>query len=565
MMISSRSSSPTRRSVQVVAGLTAFTLLAGACGGEEKKQAKARPPENIVADESGLAEAGDPVRGGRIVYGIEAETSGGFCLPEARLATPGILIRNAIYDSLTTRNEDAEVKPYLAESVEPDGTFTTWTIGLRDGVTFHDGSELDATVVKNNFDAYLGRYPTRKPTLFPIILKNIDTVTVKDDKTVVVVTKTPWVAFPNYLTELGMMAQSQIDDEESCASKLVGTGPFKLASWTPDQELLTQRNPDYWQIAPDGEPYPYADAIAFRPITDAQSRLNALEAGEINVMASSAPTDIYGPLVDLRDDGRINLLISDDHAEVGYVMLNSSKPPFDDERMRRAYAQAIDMKTYNELLNAGYSTIAQQPFPSGDPGHVDDPGYPKFDKDAAEALVQEYVADGGVPEFTINVASEPLIQARAEVMQNMLGEVGITVNLHAVDQATLISEAIAGQFQAVIWRGHPGGEPDSQYLWWRGEGNPTNFGRIEDPEINRLLDAGRIETDPVKRKASYEALSRQFSTRVWNIWLTYIEWGIALSPEVHGVLSAELPDDGGMPFTGLANGHPVLGLWITSD
>jgi peptide/nickel transport system substrate-binding protein len=246
-------------------------------------------------------------------------------------------------------------------------------------------------------------------------------------------------------------------------------------------------------------------------------------------------------------------------------MLNSSKPPFDDERMRRAYAKAIDMKTYNDLLNNGYSTIAQQPFPEGDLGYVDDPGYPEFDVAGAQQLVSEYVAGGGSAEFTLNVTSEPLILARAEVMQNMLAEVGVSVKLHSVDQATLINEAIAGQFQAAIWRAHPGGDPDSQYVWWRGEGNPTNFGRIEDAEINRLLDAGRMETDPEKRREGYEALSRRFAEKVWNIWLTYIEWAVALSPEVHGVMSAELPDEGGMPFTGLASGHPVLGLWITGD
>jgi peptide/nickel transport system substrate-binding protein len=557
---------PARRSArpfQVAAGLAALSLLAGACGAEEK-QARAKPPEDVVVDESGLAEAGAPVRGGRIVYGVEAETSGGFCLPEARLAASGILIRNTIYDSLTALNDDAEAKPFLAKSIEPDDEYKTWTIGLRDGVKFHDGTTLDATVVKNNLDAYLGRRPPRAPTLFPISLGNIDTVTVEDDRTVVVTTKLPWVSLPVYLTQVGIMGQSQLDDPDSCDSKMVGTGPFKLASWVPDQELLTQRNPDYWQIAPDGQPYPYADAIAFRPITDAQQRINALEAGEINAMASSAPNDLYGSLTDLKDDGKINLLISDDHAEVSFIMLNNSKAPFDDEKMRRAFAMGIDREAYNELLNGGVSTIADQPFPEGDIGYVDDPGYPGRDPEAATKLVQEYIAEGGDPSFTLNVSSEPLVLARGEVLQNQLSKIGVAVKLHSVDQATLINEAIAGSFQAVIWRGHPGGDPDAQYIWWHGQGNPTNFARIEDPDLDALLEAGRLEADPAKRREIYEDVSRRFGEKVYNIWLTYYEWGVALSSEVHGVLSAPLPDDGGDAFKGLFGGHPTLGMWITS-
>jgi len=551
------------RTVRLAAGLTVLFLLGAACGADQKKE-RAAPLEDVVADESGLAEAGKPVRGGRLVYGVEAETSGGFCLPEAQLATSGHLIRTTIYDSLTAANDTGEIKPYLAKSVDHDDEYKTWTIELRDGVKFHDGTDLDAQVVKNNLDAYLGRRPPRAPTLFPMVLANIDTVTVKDDRTVVVTTKLPWVAFAAYLTPVGIMAQSQLDDVDNCDTKLVGTGPFKLASWTQDQEMLTQRNPDYWQIAPDGQPYPYADAIAFRPITDAQQRINALEAGEINVMMASAPTDIYGPLTDLKDDGSINLLVSDDHAEVTHLLLNSSKAPFDDEKMRRAVAMGVDRQAYADLLDGGFSTIAEQPFPKGDPGYVDDSGYPGFDPEASKALVAEYVSEGGEATFTLSVSSEPLIVARGEVIQNQLAKVGISVKLASADQATQINEAIAGSFQAIIWRNHAGGEPDLQYLWWHGQGNPINLGRFVDPEMDELLEAGRAEPDAVKRRQIYENVSRRFGEKVWNIWLTYVEWAVALSPDVHGVLSAGLPDDGGLPFKGLVAGHPTLGMWITS-
>jgi peptide/nickel transport system substrate-binding protein len=545
-----------------VAGLLVLALVAGSCGGNDSDE----PRTGATAPgESGLKDAGKPVRGGRIVYGIEAETSGGWCLPQAQLAPSGNLIRTALYDTLTAINEFAEAKPYLAESVVADETFTQWTIVLREGVTFHDDSELDATVVKNNLDAYLGRYPPRTPDLFPLVFANIDTVTVVDPLTVQVTTKTPWVALPTYLATIGIIGQAQLDDEENCHKNLIGTGPFELAEWTPDQRLLAQRNPDYWQIAPDGEPYPYADAIEFRPIVDAQQRINAIESGEVNAMASSEPNDIHGALADLSEAGTVNLLVANDHAEVGYLMLNSGKPPFDDERMRRAAAQGIDREAFNELVNGGFSTIADQPFPEGDVGYVEDPGFPELDVEAAKALVAEYVAEGNAATLTISAAAEPRLLARAEVLQNQLRKIGFDVNIHSVDEATLINEAIGGTFQANLWSQHAGGEPDAQYIWWHGQGNPTNFARIEDAEIDAALEQGRAEPDPDKRRELYEGISRRFAEKVWNIWLNYSEWGIALAPDVHGVLSADLPDDGGAVFTGVAAGHPLHGMWVTSE
>ena len=549
------------RMIRLIGCMAALCLLAGACGNEPGNQNAGFSSKSLTT-ESGLKEAGRPVRGGRIVYGLEAETTGGFCLPEAELAPSGNLIRMAIYDSLTAINKNSEAKPYLARSVVPDSTYTRWTIVIRDGIKFHDGSTLDATVVKNNLDAFLGNYPPRTPDLFPIVLANIDTVKVKDPVTIEVTTKVPWIAFPSYLATLGIMGQAQLDDEENCDENMIGTGPFKLAEWIPNQKLLAQRNADYWQIAPDGERYPYADAIEFRPISDTQQRINAIESGEVNAMATSEPQDIHGTLTAMAESGDINFLVANDHSEVGYLMLNSGIPPFNDERMRRAVAQGIDRDAYNGIINGGFSKIADQPFPPGDSGYIEDPGFPKHDVEAAKALVKDYMADGNSSEFTISAASEPTVLARAEVIQSQMRMLGIAVKIHSVDEATLINEAIGGSFQANVWSQHAGGEPDAQYIWWHGPPNPTNFARIEDPEIDRALEEGRIETDPQRRREIYEGISRRFAEKVWNIWLSYTEWGIALAPKVHGVLNTELPDGGGPVFTGVAGGHPTHGMWI---
>ena len=325
-----------RRTAGVVASLLAISMLATGCGGKkagEKTESLKDAALDSAAGETRLADAGDPVRGGTITYGMEADSNDGFCLPEGQLAISGMLVVRAVYDTLTVPNAEGDYVPYLAKSLEHNDDYKEWTIGLREGVKFHDGTDLTAEVVKNNIDAYRGTYPARKPLLFTFVLSNIDTVEVVDPLTVKVTTKVPWIAFPAYLyssSRFGIMAQSQLDDPTTCDRKLVGTGPFKFDKWTKDQEFDASRNEDYWQIAPDGKPYPYADKLVLKPIPEGTVRINALEAGEVNIIHTSNAEDIGGVLKDGRDDGDLNMFVSEDSAEPAMLQLNNTKPPFDD-------------------------------------------------------------------------------------------------------------------------------------------------------------------------------------------------------------------------------------------
>jgi peptide/nickel transport system substrate-binding protein len=553
------------RSTRLIGVLLVVALLASCGGGDADGDDDGNSKTRSQEGESGLTTAGSPIRGGRLVYGLEAETSGGWCLPESQPAISGVMVRRAIYDTLTVDNEKNEPVPSLAKSLTPNETFDEWTFVIRDGVTFHDGSKLDADVVKNNIDAYRGTYEGRVATLARFLLADIDTVTVTGPMTVVVTTKVPWVAFPKLWTILGIMGQAQLEDAENCDTDLIGTGPFVLASWRKDEELLAQRNPNYWQVAPDGKPYPYLDAIAFRPMPDAAQRISALEAGEINAMMTAEPTDIAGPLTDLREDGTINMLVSEEHAEVDYVLLNNSKPPFDDLRMRKAVAMGLDRETFNELTNDGFPTIADQPFPPGDPGYVDDPGFPDHDPEQAKALVEEYRAGGGDPSFTLSFDFDSKVTARGAVIQNQLAEVGIAVKLQAADQATLINQMVGASYEAALVRYFSGGEPDEHMLLLYGKvDSPLNFNRLKSPVIDEAFEEGRSEPDPAKRRAAYERISRDFAENVWDVWLTYTPWAVALSSEVHGIYSVEFPDGHGKPAVSLNRGHPLHGMWIES-
>jgi peptide/nickel transport system substrate-binding protein len=132
-----------------------------------------------------------------------------------------------------------------------------------------------------------------------------------------------------------------------------------------------------------------------------------------------------------------------------------------------------------------------------------------------------------------------------------------------MDQGQLINSAISGDVQATFWRNHPGGDPDGQYVWWKSD-SPVNFGRIDDPEIDRLLDEGRSEPDTAKRKDIYEDITRRFADQVWNLWANWTRWVVGQADGVHGIDVETAPDlpDGSGPFPGLATGHPVHGIWI---
>jgi peptide/nickel transport system substrate-binding protein len=552
-----------RSLLRLLALLCCIAIVAAACGGTSDDDGGGDDTGTATTAGGGGDDEGAPTPGGRVVYGLEAETTGGFCLPEAQLAIAGIQVARTIYDTLIAPNSDGEYVPYLAESVEPNDTFDQWTITLREGVKFHDGTDLTAEVVKNNLDAYRGTYPNRHPLLFVFVFANVADVQVVDPLTVSVTTKTPWPAFPAYLFSsgrLGIMGQAQLDDAATCDRNLIGTGPFKLGEWVPNDHLTATKNADYWQTDEDGNQLPYLDEIEYRPITEGAQRLNAIQAGEVSAMHTSGALQI-GQLRSLAEAGTVDLVESDQYGEVSYGMLNSSKAPFDNVIARRAVAFAMDREQINEIRNDGINTIAEGPFAPGNDGFLEDTGFPDFDLDEAKALVAQYESETGQPlEFTLSSTPDPDTLQNAQLAQQMAEAAGMKVTLRQSEQSQLINEAIAGDFQAVLWRNHPGGDPDGQYVWWH-TGSPVNFGRIDDTEVDRLLDEGRTNTDPDARVAIYEDLNRRFADQAFNIWLWYTLWAVATSPDVHGVMGPPLPD-GSDPFPGLATGHPVLAMWV---
>jgi peptide/nickel transport system substrate-binding protein len=537
-----------RRTAAVLAVVTVATL------------ATAITAASVHATPRSAPRAG-PQAGGSIVYGLESETGGGWCPTTARLAISGIMVATAVYDPLTTINDKGDVVPYLAKSVTHDPTYTKWTITLRDqDIRFHDGTLLTADVVKQNIDTW------RRGQLLSSVFADVSDVTVDGPKQVTVTTARPWVTFDGYLFlsgRGGMVARAQLaDDPSTCATNLIGTGPFKFDHWTVNQELVVTRNPDYWQTDARGQRLPYLDKITFRPVPEANQRVNALRARELDVIHTSDGQQI-STLLPQR--GQFNLMYEKPgRREVRYYLMNVAKPPLDDITARKAVAMAIDRNQINQIVNAGEFQIADGPFDRNVLGYVAHPGYPKTNLKRARALVAQYKkTHDGQFNVVLEHANDPTNTAEAQLIKEQLAKAGIGADFKSEDQTAFIQSAVGGNFSIMLWRNHPGDDPDGQYVWWN-TGSLVNFGKIADPKLQTLLDEGRTETDSAKRKGIYQKIDRRFATQVYNIWAYNTQWLIGAQENVHGLAGPPLPDGGGHPSY-IQGRHPLLGLWVGAN
>jgi peptide/nickel transport system substrate-binding protein len=506
-----------------------------------------------------VASAAKPTRGGSVTYGLEAETSEGFCIPNNHFAISGIMVVNALYDTLTVPNAKGKIVPYLAQSVTHDPTYTQWTIKIRPNIKFHDGEPLTADAVKQNINAW------RKGQLETFVMSDVSDVAVVDPLTVQVTTKRPWVDFDGFLYQdgrVGIAAPAQLDNPDTCPTNLIGTGPFMIYSgaghWTPNQELVATRNPNYWQKDKNGTQLPYLDKITFKPNPDAGQRYNQLQAGQLDIMHTTS-----GQVMNqAQDNGSIQQMRQKPGTrEVRYYLLNSAKPPFDDVNARKAVAEALDRNQINQIRNYGEFTIANGPFDVAVPGYLKNPGFPQHNLADAKKLATAYkAAHGGQFNVVIENTNDPENSGEAQLIKEQLAKAGISGTLQQEDQTSFINTALGGNFSLLLWRNHPGDDPDGQYVWWY-TGSPVNFGKINDPQLQSLLDQGRTETDATKRKSIYEQVNKIFGSKVYNVWAYYEDWDIMSNAKVQGLMGPPLPDGGGSAAF-IYGRHPLLGLWV---
>lgn len=530
---------------RLLAPLVASTLVLASCGGDDGGGGGGAAGPVDSDDYTGavrdVSEQGDPVTGGAITVGLEAETNS--WLPgEATFADSGINVAYAIYDPLMKRTADGGVAPYLAESLEPNDDLSEWTLTLRPDIDFHDGTPLDAEALKTIFDDYL----TAETSNQAITLSMVESMEIVDDLTVTYVLDEPVAAFADVLADAPgwpFSPTAAADAGEDAGANPVGTGPFRFVSWQRDSQLVVERNEDYWQ-----EGLPYLDRITFRPIPDEDTRRSSLTSGDIDVLQSLRQSAVVATR-DLDGIDRYELLGNNS----GGNIINTGEPPFDDVRVRRAMAYAIDQEGLIDVLGGtGVTPPQTQLFSPDSPFYSEDVAeeWPTGDPARAAELYQEYIDDpersDGQPVGTgitidYDCPPDPSLNELAQLYQVYWQAAGFDVTLNQVEQATHVNEALTRDYQVKCFRF---GSPRDPYFTVT-EGftpGPLNFTDFTHPDIDDALETLRTTVDEDERVEAIEQISMTVTENVPVTFSGSTLMTFAVRSEVKNVDGWTFPD-----------------------
>ncbi len=416
--------------------------------------------------------------------------------PHKTSAYASFQVLENVYDTLVQPAEDLSMEPALAESWEISDDNLTWTFMLRDGVRFHNGRELVAEDVVYSFQRVIDE------GLNGWRFGAVESMSAPDDSTVVISLKQP---SPNLLVSIagfkGMaIVPREIVENGSIGTNPVGTGPFRFVSRSPDEGIVLEKNPDYWRA---DEGFPKLEGIRFVQIPDAGTKLTALRTGEVHWIDAVPPQDIESLAAESGITvGRVP------GGDYHYFALNQNRAPFDDARVRRALAMAIDRDVIAEAAQFGAATANQTAIPASNAAwYFDYAPYRAADVDGAKALLEQ----AGVSDLSIQflVTSDfPETVTQAQVIAAQLAAIGVTVEINDVDFSTWLDLQGKGEFDAFIlsWIGNI--DPDDFYYAQHHSTGGFNFQGYANSEVDRLLDAGRVETDQAARRALYDQAAK---------------------------------------------------------
>ncbi len=334
-----------------------------------------------------------------------------------------------IYEGLTRIDAKGQVQPDLAESwaISKDGL--TYTFKLIRGVKFHDGTPFTCSIVKFSYErATAPDSVNAQKQLFEPIAK----VECPDDGTAIVTLKRPTALF---LFDMGWGDAVMIAPKSAATNVTapVGTGPFKFKQWVKGDRVELVANPDYWGARPK------LSAVTFKFVSDPAAATAAVLAGDIDAFPIFPAPEA---LDQFKADPRFAVHVGTTEGKT-IVALNNARKPFNDIRVRRALAYAIDRKQVIEGAQSGYGAPIGSHYVPNDPGYVDLTGRYPYDPAKAKALL----AEAGIkPGFTMTIKLPPPTYARrgGEVIAAMLAKVGITAKLEPVEWGQWLEKVFAG-------------------------------------------------------------------------------------------------------------------------
>ena len=403
-----------------------------------------------------------------------------------------------IFEGLTRFGPDGSVRPSLAASwsIENDGT--RYVFSLQSGVTFHDGATFSSEDVKFSIDRAMAEDSTNaQKGLFA----NIDSVEVIDDNTVAINLKQ---ADGSLLFNLAWGDAIVLDSASAAnaATQPVGTGPFVFDKWVQGDRIEIVKNDSYW-----GTPAKL-DKATFKFISEPTAAYAAILAGDLDAFPNyPAPEN----LAQLDADPRYSVVLGSTEGET-ILSTNNAKAPFDDVRVRKALAHAINRGEIIDGAMFGYGTPIGTHFAPHNPAYVDLVSNSAYDPDMAKALLKEAGHEAGL---TVSLKLPPPAYARrgGEIIAAQLRDVGITAEIENLEWAQWLEQVFKGKDFNLTIVSHT--EPMDIGIY----ANPEYYFQYDNAELQSLMEAFGIETDPDKRTMMLQQAQRMISDDYVNGYL----------------------------------------------
>lgn len=467
-----------------------------------------------------------PKRGGTINFGIEMDIRQDD--PHQQSKSIEGRFWTFVCDSLVNSDKNFEPQPALAESWKSSPDAKVWTFQLRKGVKFHNGRELTATDVKWNIERI-------KQPKFPLnsFFKTVETVDAVDKYTVKFTLKSP---MGNFLSAFcGAHIQASIIAPESAkadgsVSQAIGTGPFIMVEHKTDDYIKLKKFKDYW-----GKGRPYVDEIILRIIPDDTVRLAALKSGDIQMTYKFGLADAAKLKKNPDKDFKLDLF---GLSSPTFIHMNIGKPPFNDVRVRKAVALALNKQDVLEGVSEGLGEVCNQHFVKASFWHVPLPEH-KQDLDKAKALLKEAGYPDGLDVSIVATSTYSYLVLAAEVVQAQLAKIGMRAKLETTEFTSHWAMLRKGEFQFGTMSSPVVADPDFYYPYYytpEGGGRPyLNGGVYQNPKVTELLTKGREVLDRNKRKEYYtEALRIIFGEDVPSVFIFVSPAPAAWRNEVKG-------------------------------
>lgn len=438
--------------------------------------------------------------------------------------TPAVQVTSQIFDTLVTLDPKTnEIVPQIADSWEQTDD-QTYVFKIHEGIKFHDGSDLTAEDVKFSLDR------ARNSATVSYIVNFIEDVTVDDDHTVTIKTTAPYApALRNLAIPFAAIVPKAVveADEDAFILNPVGSGPYKFVEWNQGDHVTLKAFDDYYAGKPETE------NLIMKVIPETSQRTIALETGEVDLAYDLAVNDI--PKVNENDKLQVYEIPS---LTCWYVSMNLNKKPFDNPKVREALSMAIDRQTIIDTINAGSGQPADAIIAPAVFGYYST-GVREYNPTKAKELLAEAgYPDGFSTSLWVNDNQSRIEMCQA--MQAMLLEIGVQCNIEVLEFGSYISRTVAGEHDMAYF-GWTTSSGDADYSYYSLEhstqqGAAGNRSFLADPDVDKLIEKARFNTNESERKDLYKELAIKLDEINNNIPIFYSYINVGANKNVEGFI-----------------------------